>query len=89
MEFKFLDVMERDIDYIIMEEFVSSKQFANIFLSKIGLTDSEILLLEHSKTDVELGESDITIIVKNGDVKHGLLIENSLRLDVKRVQEIF
>lgn len=78
MDIKFLDVTERDIDMIILEEFASSKDFANIFLDKIGLSGAEVVSVEHSKTDIELGESDITIIVKNGCMKHAVLIEDKI-----------
>lgn len=78
MEFKFLDIIERDIDMVILEEFASSQEFCDIFLSKIGLAGVKVLELEHSKTDIELGESDITVIVQAGDKKHGLLIENKI-----------
>ena len=78
MRFKFLDVIERDIDRIILEEFASSKEFLDVFLSKIKMSNLEVVELEHSKTDIELGESDITIIVKDRDIKHGILIENKI-----------
>lgn len=78
MNFKFLDIIERDIDMLILEEVVSSQEFANIFFAKVGLSNATIVSVEHSKTDIELGESDITIIVQIADKKHCLLIEDKI-----------
>jgi len=78
MEIKFWDVIERDIDLIILEELASSQEFLNVFLSKVGLSNAIVVGLEHSKTDVELGESDITVILQLDDRKHGLLIEDKI-----------
>ena len=78
MEIKFWDVIERDMDLIILEELASSQEFLNIFLSKVGLSNATVVALEHSKTDVELGESDITVILQLEDRKHGLLIEDKI-----------
>lgn len=78
MEIKFWDVIERDIDLIILEELASSQEFVDIFLSKVGLSNATVVGLEHSKTDVELGESDITVILQIEDRKHGLLIEDKI-----------
>ncbi len=78
MGIKFLDVIERDIDILILEEIVFSQKFADIFLSKVGLSGAKVIEVEHSKTDIELGETDITVIVQNGGKKHGLLIEDKI-----------
>ena len=78
MSIKFLDIIERDIDILILEEFISSQAFANIFLSRIGMSDVDVVDVEHSKTDAELGESDITVIVQGANKKHGLLIEDKI-----------
>ena len=71
-------VYERDIDLLVIEEIVSNKEFANIFFSKIGMRDNEVLKAYHSLTHISLGESDITIVIKNGERKHALLIENKI-----------
>lgn len=78
MDIRFLDIIERDIDMLILEEFVASQEFANIFLSKIGMSDAKVVAVEHSKTDAELGESDITVIVQANNKKYGLLIEDKI-----------
>ena len=63
---------------LILEEMALSQEFADIFLSKVGLSGAKVVEVEHSKMDVELGETDITVIVQNGDSKHGLLIEDKI-----------
>lgn len=72
------DVSERDMDLLFLEEFACSDAFLRIFLDKIQLENAVVLILEHSKTDVEYGESDITVILQSGDQKIALLIEDKI-----------
>ena len=58
---KFLDVLERDMDMLFLEELVSSNEFLDLFLSQIGIEEATIVSAEHSKKDNELGESDMTV----------------------------
>lgn len=74
----FSDVSERDMDLLFLEEFVSSEEFLHIFLSKISLENANICSVEQSKTDVQFGESDMTVIVEKGSIKYGLLIEDKI-----------
>ena len=74
----FSDVSERDMDLLFLEEFVCSQEFLNIFLSKIDLLNATICSVEHSKVDVEFGESDLTIIVEKDGQRYGLLIEDKI-----------
>ena len=75
---KFSDVLERDMDLLFLEELASSVEFLNIFLSKIGLENADIIEVEQSKVDMEYGESDMTLIVEKDNKKHGILIENKI-----------
>lgn len=75
---KFSDVSERDMDLLFLEEFASSLEFLNIFLSKINLENADIIEVEQSKVDMEYGESDMTLIVEKDNKKHGILIENKI-----------
>lgn len=75
---KFSDVSERDMDLLFLEEFASSPEFLNIFLSKVGLENADIIEVEQSKVDMEYGESDMTLIVEKGGNKYGILIENKI-----------
>lgn len=74
----FSDVSERDMDLLFLEEFVSSEEFLGIFLSKISLENATICSVEQSKTDVQFGESDMTVIVEKDGIKYGLLIEDKI-----------
>ncbi len=74
----FSDVSERDMDLLLLEELVSSKEFLDIFLSKVNLIGATVCSVQQSKTDVKLGESDITIVVNKDNIKYGLLIEDKI-----------
>lgn len=76
--FKFNDVTERDMDMLFLEEMASSKAFANIFLSKVGIENADIIETELSKTSIEFGESDMTVVFSIGNRKHALLIEDKI-----------
>ena len=75
---KFADVTEHDMDILFLEEFVSSKEFLNIFTSKIGIFNATVVEIEHSKTHPEFGESDMTVIIELDGKRHGLLIEDKI-----------
>ena len=75
---KFADVSEHDMDMLFLEEFVASKEFLNIFTSKVGILDATVVEVEHSKTHPEYGESDMTVIVELKSKRHGLLIEDKI-----------
>ena len=77
MIFKIEKVSERDIDLLVINEFTNGK-LINLFLDKAGLTDYKIIEIEHSLTDSDLGESDITVIVEKDNHKVGLLIEDKI-----------
>ncbi len=72
------EVSERDMDLLFLEEFVCSPRFTALFLSKIGLDGASVVEIEHSKMDLELGESDITVIVEKNGNRYGLLIEDKI-----------
>lgn len=78
MEHKFRDILEHDMDILILEEFACSNEFAKIFLNKIGVSDAKLLLTWQSKTDSELGESDMTVVFDHDDKKIALLIEDKI-----------
>ncbi len=78
MKYKFDDIYERDMDMLFAEEFSYSKEFADIFLSKVFIERAEIIEVELSKTSSEFGESDITVIFAINNKKHALLIEDKI-----------
>ena len=75
---KFADVSEHDMDMLFLEEFVVSKEFLNIFTSKVGILNATVVEIEHSKTHPEFGESDMTVIIETERKRHGLLIEDKI-----------
>lgn len=77
MKLRFEKVFERDIDLLMMNKFTNSVKFTNCFLSKIGLSNYDVVEIEHSLTDLD-GESDITIVLSNEINKIAILIENKI-----------
>ena len=76
--FKFEKIEERDVDLIIMRSLVYVREFAELFLNKCGWVGAKIVEVEHSLTDAELGESDVTALVEYNGCTYGLLIENKI-----------
>lgn len=71
--------LERDIDLLIMEEFISDDKFAEIFLHAVGISgDWVIEKVFHSKTDADLGESDLVFILNTAGKRHALHIEDKI-----------
>jgi len=76
LEFK--KIYEHEMDLLIIEEFVSDRNFARIFLDKLQLSDDYTLhKASHSLADSD-GESDITLILRYPDKKIALLIEDKI-----------
>ena len=79
MKLKIETTLERDIDLLIIEEFVSNKNFAELFLRKLNLSNEySIIEAIHSKTDSEFGESDIVFILNVNNKLHAIHIENKI-----------
>ena len=78
MEFLLDKIEERDMDFVVMRAFAELPEFSSYFLEKIGLPPGEVLCVEHSFMDNELGESDITVIISLGERRFALLIENKI-----------
>jgi hypothetical protein len=79
MEIKFDTTLERDMDLLIMEEFVCSANFAKIFLDTVGIhSDYSIEEVIHSMRDADLGESDIVFILNIDGKRHAIHIEDKI-----------
>ena len=78
MEHKFRDILEHDMDMLILEEFACSNKFAKIFLKKVGIDNAIVISTWQSKTDNELGESDMTVVFDCDGKKIALLIEDKI-----------
>jgi two-component SAPR family response regulator len=70
-------VSEKDIDFLIIEEFLSNENFQEIFLKKINFGKINILSINHSLTTID-GESDIVIISRHKELNVGLFIEDKI-----------
>lgn len=74
----FRKIYERDIDLLILEEFLESPSFARLFLDAVGLSgEYTVVFAAHSVSDAD-GESDITLILQYADRKVALLIEDKI-----------
>ncbi len=74
----FGDVSEHDMDMLFMEEFSCSERFLSLFTDAIGISNATLLSIELSKTEISLGESDITVILQSEGIRIGLLIEDKI-----------
>jgi hypothetical protein len=63
---------------LIIEEFAASKKFAALFLQRLSLEEYDILSISHSVMHSYLGESDITIVLRVGNQRLAVLIENKI-----------
>ncbi len=77
MRFKIEKVLERDMDLLVINNFINNK-LLELFLGKCDLKYYKIIDIEHSYVDADLGESDITVIVEKDNYKIGLLIEDKI-----------
>ncbi len=85
MSLIFDKIEERDVDFVVMRAFYEHPEFLSLFLDKAGYKTGNVIKIEHSFTDNELGESDITVVVAIENKNVGLLIEN--KIDAKAMRE--
>lgn len=80
MELKYSTVRERDMDLMLLEAIGSDKHFAKLIVerTKWGGSDFEIKTIELSRTDPELGESDMTLVIQVDNFIYGILIEDKI-----------
>ena len=79
MNIKIEKTFERDIDLLIIEEFISNSEFASIFLDAVGINDEYTVEdAIHSKVDAEYGESDIVFILNINGKRFALHIEDKI-----------
>lgn len=79
VEFSISGVFERDIDLLLIEEFVASPTFLEWFLDRIGVNVPVKLLLAEHSVKTPNGESDLELSIKYENVRNGkILIENKV-----------
>jgi len=72
------DVCERDIDLLILEEFIASEGFRAWFLSQLGINEIVSLVDAARSVTTASGESDLEFTVKSSDGKIRILVENKV-----------
>lgn len=72
-------VRERDIDLLLVEEFVSSSAFVNFFTQQLRLPSCDrVISVERSIHDFGLGETDVLLCYMTQDQEVRVLIEDKL-----------
>ena len=73
-------ISERDMDLLFVESVLTDPGFCCLLLNKTDLKGKQfkIISAELSKSDSELGESDITVVIDTDGEKFGLLIEDKI-----------
>lgn len=75
---KFKKIYEHNMDLLIIEEFISDRGFARLFLDCLDITeDYRSCSVYHSLSDTD-GESDITLVLEYPEQKIALLIEDKI-----------
>ena len=73
-------VFEHDVDMMMLQLFSTDREFVQLFIHSAGLSyDSfEVLSVELSRTDSQLGESDVTVLLSVDGKKIAILIEDKI-----------
>ena len=73
-------VYEHDMDVLFMQGMLSDNGFLALFLNKTDWRDTKLKAVhaELSNTEMNLGETDITVILDDGLDKYALLIEDKI-----------
>ena len=75
----FNKLYERDIDLLIIEEFLCNKEFAKLFTDKAGIKSDYVQCSAHHSQYNRFGESDITFVLKYENGKEiGIFIEDKI-----------
>lgn len=76
----FSTLRERDMDLLFMEAIITDTEFAKSIIDVADLPKGEfsVLDVQLSRTELDLGESDITVIIDIEGHKYGLLIEDKI-----------
>ncbi len=80
------NLTERDIDLLLLEDFIVSRDFLAWFCSRIGVRDARLERARRNMTDSD-GESDIVLWVKAGTLYIIVLIENKIDAPQQELQD--
>lgn len=80
MELEFSTIRERDMDLFFLEAMSSDKGFAKLVVDKTQFAGCNFTIesIELSRTEADLGESDITVIISANGGKCAILIEDKI-----------
>ena len=79
VEFTRPSLSERDIDLLLLEEFVSSKDFGSWFSAQAGQADTALVVRASRSVTHSTGESDLEVdLIATEGAIHRLLIENKI-----------
>lgn len=79
-------VCERDIDLLLLEEFVASPDFLAWFLHQLGMEPPFTLISVACSVSTTTGESDLEITIQHGDEVVKLLIEDKIGAPLQQDQ---
>ena len=71
------NVYERDIDLLLLRSFMHSAEFVRFFLNKVQHPAMKVETVQHSLMTQD-GESDVTVILTDGEKRFALLIEDKI-----------
>ena len=73
-------ITERDMDLLFIESVLTDSGFGRLLIDKTDLKGKpfQVLEAELSKSDSDLGESDITVVIEAEGRRYGLLIEDKI-----------
>lgn len=73
-------VYEHDMDVMLMQAMLTDPGFLGLFINKTDWTGLELkpIHAEISNSDVNLGETDITVILSDGISKYAMLLEDKI-----------
>ncbi|QUC66105.1 PD-(D/E)XK nuclease family protein [Aristaeella hokkaidonensis] len=73
-------ISERDMDLLFVESILTDPEFCRLLIDKTNLKGKpfHVISAELSKSDSDLGESDITVVIDIKGDKYGLLIEDKI-----------
>lgn len=78
--YSFGNITERDMDMLFLESIITDPMFARMIVDETELKGLSFrtVNIELSKSDTELGESDITWIIETDNGRYGILIEDKI-----------
>src|SRR5437868_3403456 len=87
--FSFIDISERDLDFVLAEEIECSQSFRSWFLERTGATPEHIHKILRLERSISTQDGETDLLVVHGDanaLRRALLIENKIAASFTRLQ---